>query len=483
MEASNQANLLGSLLGKVLDPRTPSGQVMTVNEFMLAVTCPSTKDAVGAIAAELRLAIRWCGRTLIPEITEEFATNGVIPPEQAEELHKKIVNGEGYIAMHSARLKYLGFRSGETFKGVDKGVEYFQNNDRTDIQIEAKMWAGFWEPIRSQDTSDVQNAFSDYLASLAAEVKAIAYGIFSIELAVASIMGSETAYKRVCSKVRDYVIAMDRYDQPRTADRELAERIKKLTADEDVMPDSAEATRFAVGYLENRFPRMEDVATRALNKAETYGRIDKRRDFEYLLWYDIVDSTGQKSGYVGDQLNEYRDRVSKFIKSINAVFRRMISVALNSRHDKTVICTSNAPVHSDDDEKHLFFSGNASRRWLEQAIQVLSEDREGIKCRVIGIRTDFAGEGAHNFEQDPMIRPKRMWEHLSRLKMELKKIEIDNHYNAGGEPPSKSLLWICGELRSELSDSGVAKQSDFSTKITTNIGGVRVATESALALL
>ena len=475
--ASGQAELLGNLLGKVLSAKVESGRVMNVNEFMLAVTCPSAKDAVGALAAELRFAARWSTRFLLP-LARPLAQSG-LTPERAQGVYRDIVNGDGYAALHSARVKYLGFMAERIFRGVDRGLEYLQENDQTGIQIESKTWSDFWAPIRAEDTLDKRQDFSNHLHSLAGAIKVVAYAVFSIELSVASWVGDRANYRTVCSKVRGYIEAMDEFGETTGRDRKLADRLKTLTEHEDEIPDPKRAIEFAVGYLEQQLPRMRDLVSTSLYEVEKYGKSDQLRTFEYLLWYDIIDSTGQKSGCVDHELRDYRQRVREFTESVNSAFSDLI---VSAPDDGTVVCSSNGPIHSDDDEKHLFFSGETSRHWLEQAIRILVKERQGIRCRIIAARADFAGVRAHNYEQDPMIRSKPMWEHLSRLKKKLKEIEDEEHYNVVGQQPSRSLLWICGELLSEVEEFDVVRERDKCARIMTEMDGLQISTDASLTV-
>ena len=478
-DASREAELLGNLLGKVLSAKTTAGRVMTVNEFMLAVTCPSAKDVVGALVAELRIAVRWSNR-ILSQMARSMARGGDISPESACKMHKRMTNGEGYTAIHSARVKYVGFMSGEVFDGVNRGYTYLKENDSTGINIEAKTWSNFWAPIQSENTVDKMEDFSNDLNYLAREIKFMACAVFAIELAVATLMRDGTNYGNVCAKIRGYLGAMDEHCESSGRDKKFMQRIMSLTEEKSEMPNPGRTVEFASGQLEKRSPRLRDLVSGILCKLEGYGRIDKRRTFHYLLWYDIIDSTGEKTGYVDHELRQYRGKVRKFTNSINAAFSDLI---ITAKQSGTIVCPSNGPVHSDDDEKHLFFSGGSSREWLEEAIRILVRPREDIRCRIVAVRADFAGVRAHNYEQDPMIRSKPMWEHLSRLKMRLKEVENNERVNKIGEEPSKSLLWVCGALISELADCDVLKERYLCTDVKTKLDGVAVSTRATLMVI
>ena len=157
---------------------------------------------------------------------------------------------------------------------------------------------------------------------------------------------------------------------------------------------------------------------------EEYGHLAGRRDYQYMVYYDIVDSTGSLAGRSGADLISYRGRVRHLKHFLNDGFRRISQNAWKASSE--VFCW-NGDRSSTNDCKHVFVGGTSAGTFLSEVLYLLTKALEAvpppINLRVYVLPCNFVGTTAYRQEWDTEVSGDRFWEHWSRLLKTGKKCE------------------------------------------------------------
>lgn len=273
------------------------------------------------------------------------------------------------------------------------------------------------------------------------ELAHLSLGIFSVELAMASastIGGARTRYKSICRKIHSYLTAINKHSGDTTGDRALFDRLDTMTKAATPMTGYREAYDYGYNWVERRQTVGRALIEQISQVAKDFGRTDARTNFQYVLWYDIVDSTGQKFGNRGDALRTYREHVRLFKAQMSS---RLLGLVREAQRRNIFIYPWAGLLSSKDDEKNVFFAGPRSLEWVSNAATIILNQAEAnqVFVRLLAINTNFAGLPAHKFAADPNVEGEAFWEHLSRLKTQLKSYEA-------AEAGRHSFFWLADDL-------------------------------------
>jgi hypothetical protein len=225
-------------------------------------------------------------------------------------------------------------------------------------------------------------------------------------------------------------------DYLQSAFRKYEEYSKAMIAVDLTPPDNVGKVREVVTALQlaglddatiisafnNALREMSDLLPRITFQAEVmspmieeYGRLAGRRDYQYMVYYDIVDSTGTVAGRTGADLVSYRKRVGQLKQFLNSGFRRVSQDALKAASE--VFCW-NGDRSSTNDCKHIFIGGTSAGLFLQEVLYLLTKGLEAvptINLRIYVLPCNFVGTTAYRQEWDTEVSGDRFWEHWSRL--------------------------------------------------------------------
>ena len=177
--------------------------------------------------------------------------------------------------------------------------------------------------------------------------------------------------------------------------------------------------------LESIEPDLASLAERVGLEVEEYGRLSQRRDYQYVVWYDIVDSTATEVDVEGGDVVARRSAVERFKGTISGQLRALANYA--RRGGDEIYCWRGG-VQSRDDEKHVFVKGAATPgRYVGDVIRTLVRlaGSCGVQLRIVASECGFAGSRAYRLGSDPEVEGERFWEHLSRVKKAVRQLERD----------------------------------------------------------
>ena len=442
--ANTEAIQIGFLLGML---HKKSSFLKDQNLTLLA-TCYSTSDTVGALSAEVNIFNEFAERKIIHSV-KLLNWSDV---NQMKSFLKRIHKDHGYTAINSAKMKYVGYKSEQNIKTIENCSGYLSSLENG--MFLKQSWDSYWSQLSNTISVEKEQQFLSWLNQLASHVTLLSLGIFSIELAIVSQLYSsqvisKSAFTKSNQKVNRYLSEISGSQQFYNNDEKLLNRLLDVTKNNTLMESPQASAVYGAKWLSQKLPSSRLCAIQSLDLLSTYGRTEARHNFKYVVWYDVIDSTGQKSGLIGESLNKYRCRVREFKEGIASDLYTLIH---SSKSDNTIIHCWHGHIDSKDDEKHIFMSGSHIVNWAQAVLTCLINRcrLHNIEIRMVIVRADFTGVPAYFFRSDARVEGESFFEHFDRIKKSLRDIENDNNEKSNVNKSPHPILWVQSRLYKEL---------------------------------
>lgn len=428
--SSDEARQLGYVIGILMRAKDEAGaSVLSDEDLTILATCARPRDTALALAAELNIMLRNAGA--LPRKLEEL-------PARARIQHKALINSLYYLAMHSARKKYTAYKSGAPAAIVARCEAYLSATHKGPIM--SGYWRALWEPVLAVSDSGQKERFDPWVDQCYERILHHAQGIFTIELALVSRAvtsgkkENRALLERSCEKTFDFF----KCAPDAVVDNPLCKRLLTIALSKTPIDHAAEAVCYGHAHYEKMGVVSRVTVSQIMSVARDYGRLDERTNYQYALWYDVIDSTGQKSGLKGDALRSYRGRVRRFK---DRMIEHLGGLVIEARRRHIDIYPWANSLASKDDEKNVFVRGPRSLEMVKAVVEILVNEARAsrVRVRAMAIDTRFAGEPAHKYASDPNVDGEAFWEHGSRLKQGLKQLEAADATHA-------SYLWFANDL-------------------------------------
>ena len=373
--AVSEARQLGWLLGKLSRATSVDGQrLLTENDFIVLASCVEPKDAACSIAAELRIFCRWLDLAAIKVARSSNWTS----PERTSEAAKELVQGTGYLAINSARLKIEGYREGRAQSTITRCGKFLATLDNGSFLETA--WKGEWDAVIAATSQEQKFRFDPWITILTKEVLLAAIGVFTLELSVLSNLKNYSQgrteshlFNLACRKVFGFLKSISAGMELTAYEKNVLDHLTKRAGEEVPIKSVQGSIDFGLNWLRERAANMRAAANQVEEIAKQFGKTDKIINFSTVLWYDIINSTGQKSGLGGVELNDYRSRVLAFKHDFN---RQVYGLRRDAERQNAMVYAWQGPITSKDDEKHIFITGTRNVEWLYQASKLLVSTAE-----------------------------------------------------------------------------------------------------------
>ncbi len=437
-----EARQLGTLYSTLA---LPSGPLSDEKKQILLTTCTTPHDVAGAMEAELLTMAGWCDAelpVLLSSISMRDADSIVAALEQLR-------RSFAHEAMFSARMKYLGYLDGASKSVSDECYTYLQGSN----SFAAEAWKNYWLPVLTTTDQLEADRFIEPLRSAASVVLRFATCLllleFSLIIAERTLRGlSPKPLKRFFDKLDNFLqgfrsrLLVD----GRTAN--ILARLDSIRAVDDYKSLKPQAVLdFAVQTMRSTLP---DIMTDADHLFQLYSKTlptEFATYYSYLVWYDVIGSTGERFELKGADLDAHRTRV--------ADFQNLVTIALDKYQDYVVsqngwIKSWNGTIQSDNDEKHLFVGGaeSTAQSFAEEAVRLVLRQTHrfsaqgplvpAIRVRIILIPCTFAGSRVWLSKDGSEVVGKRFWPHWARLRDQLKM--TNDKFEVG-----ENILHGCGE--------------------------------------
>ena len=425
-----QAEQLGQIVGLLIAAKREDGShVLSTNDLVAITTCSQPKDVTLALAAELNIVLGGLTSRLRPMLEKQ---NG-----SAESRLSQFLNDSCSKALQSALMKIEAWHDNRSLQAVNAAAGYLVSQSQ---KFMSNYWVSLWPHILRPTDEHQREAFAPWLEKLENELFSVALGFSVIEFALASAAemsgarGSRSRLTRARDKAKDLLKTL----KSNGMQSKLIDRMTEIVENEKPIERHREALHFGLQSIFARQSVQRALIVQIVQFAQEFGRTDRKREFQYVVWYDIIDSTGQKSGLQGDALRKYRRKVRDFKDVIRS---RLFDIRFDARRNDVYMHVWSNTLSAKDDEKHIFVYGPRCRDFVSSIIEIIGNEARasGVRVRILAMNADFAGEAAFHFEGQQDVEGEGFWEHGSRIKGELKKLE---------EPTESqvSYLWLVDRI-------------------------------------
>lgn len=424
--APDDAYELGFILGEILKSAESPSQKdapLAVEDLIILATCWNPRHAAAALQVELDIFRGWYE----DEGVARFTSINWKEPDSLSTAIDGLVRSKGHEAVHSAKMKYIGYKSGNNDRKVQKCEEYLKNLNGNDLL--SRKWKSYWTAVTASRNIGEKERFDPWIDKGMKVIWEIASCLSTIEIVLSTSLfnlKSDSNYvpEKALKKFLTYSIDLQRLGlKPDGAAHSLTRRFQEIGGESLLTFNKEEAFKYSTGYLSKILPTVAGLVETIGPIIEEYGKLYGRHDYKYVLWYDIRDSSGNESGLAGKDLEKYREGVRLYKKWTNEQFHRLSIIARKDNGDIYCFRGSNS---STDDEKNVFVSGKFARRYMFDVLNMLLQGTQAytdVRLRIIMLPCNFAGTSAFRREFEPEIYGERFWEHLSRLKKKALSLE------------------------------------------------------------
>lgn len=425
-----QAEQLGQVIGTLSSAKTDEGgSVLSTNDLVAITTCSQPRDTALALAAELNIILSGVTSRLRPMLE--------VKSGNAEDRLSRFLNDSSNTALRSALMKMEAWHSNRSLRAVNTAADYLRSQGQHFMK---NYWLSLWPHIlRPTDDNQIE-AFAPWLEKLEREIFSVALGFSVIEVALASAAelsgahGSRTRFTRAKAKAMELLQTLEGSG----VRSKLIDRMSEIVKNEQPIEKHREALQFGLQHIVSKQLVQRALTAQVVQFAQEFGRADKKREFQYVVWYDIIDSTAEKSGLKGDALRKFRTRVRAFKDTIRG---RIFDIRYEARRRSVTVHVWSNTLAARDDEKHVFLYGPRSREFVSSLVEVIANEAAaaGIRVRIVAMNANLAGEAAYHFEGQQDVEGEGFWEHGSRIKGQLKARE-------SADDGATSYLWLVDKL-------------------------------------
>ncbi|HKP53206.1 MAG TPA: hypothetical protein VJ183_11210 [Chloroflexia bacterium] len=421
--ASAKAYELGSILGmlyKSSSDREHKDAPLNDRALTILTTCSSPHSVAAALQAEIYIFRNWYANIGQASLIR----NNWNSLDSVTETLRSLLSSSGYEALHTLRLMFVSYKDLELESIVETCGKYLE--DKLGIDLVANTWRSYWDTIRSSEGINEKNRFdplSDRIAVLAWEMMAC-LSLIEISLlagrAVLSSKSNDPALRRAFQKLWSYDAAMLSIglSRPKLVSS-LVERLREIEASGGIEFDHQEAAQFASSQIKKKWAEVYSILEAAGMAIEDFGRLGGHHDYDYMLYYDIIDSTGKTIGQSRGNADSYHDRVTHFKVGFDNSLRRL---QIDASKNRCEIFAWEDTFSSKNDSKYLFFSGSAAQKYITEAIRLLMskatarhELQQDFRLRIYLVPCDLAGTRVYRLENETDIQGEAFWEHWSRF--------------------------------------------------------------------
>lgn len=428
--ATHESKQIGLLFGLLLN-----NNILDNNKLTLLASCYSPRDITGALEAELRIVLQWYD-TKVKDQIERLDINNL---EAVEEFYFNFTKGSGYIAIHSAKMKFLGYINNINKQTIQECSKYLESLEHG-IFLSSN-WNMYWNAISTSISFEKEQRFEPLIQKLAKSITTLALGLFTIEASLARIF--KKSYEKIDNKIYKYLTEITLHQKLVKREQTLYEQLLKIVENNLEFQDLQKNLPFANQWIKNRRLDIYGFIQESSNLLIDFGRNHKRNNYKFVVWYDIMDSLGKNQNK--EELLQYRKRIERFKEAINS---DLIHLMNSAKADNSYIHDGANSLTSTDDEKHLFFSENRSLEWLKTTLRLIFNRCEtyGVNVRIIAINADFTGIPPYYYDNDADAKGETFFEHFSRIKQGLEYFEKNEIKDICERP----LFWVTREMRNDL---------------------------------
>lgn len=457
--ASPAAYELGSILGLLLKwggDQQHQGAPLNDEALILLATCTTPRDTAAAVQTELGIYRKWLeekGQRLFTSLQWDNRDRVIA-------CLKELLSSSAHEALHSARMKYVGYATGKPLEIVRRCEEFL--GTQYAMPMLPRRWRSYWEHLTSSDYVAQRKVFDPWLHKAMEQVVEMTTCMSAVEIALRAKLiqyrediggeayndsgapstdtddqneSGEKLFRRLSSR-HGLNHAITKYS-------ELIEDIEMVGLTSTPFMSRADSVFFSkvmegkVSFnhstvfeemTKRMMTQMGDVAATASAiqpEVEMYGKRMGCKEYKYMLYYDVINSKGSKGTPSGISTERYRACVQAFKGAVGGLIHRF---SIEAKKRSCEVFCANDKYFSMDDAKHIFFAGSFARREVATlAYQLLSltSPSQGLGIRLFLIACDFVGTDVYRLDGRTEVAGELFWEHWSCLLPNCRSLESD----------------------------------------------------------
>lgn len=422
----NEAQKFGYILGVLYKGYNDNGESIRIDDddLVFLSTCFRPRDVAAALLVELDLYFEDLF-PLIQKATEEYDRRRL----NKSETHKSLLSNRGYFALNSLHKKTIGWSQNGAIRAIKKGKVILEKLNQAVAKFD---WEAYWTSLEILKREDEEKEFNSFISDL-------------------SSLGHKTLFN---ANLFEIFLSYDKSNHSYSENIELKQSIDKLTSfyersvkiRRELFTDSehqlvenlrkqvlSDLTDFdeqkTLNYLNKKFSennyeisKLAPLVSSKLEEFEQPG--DGTIFYDYVLYYDIVDSTATKKMRTEKDLDSYRNAVRRAKNGINDFVSHMQKKA---KEEKDEMYCWNGDSTSTNDAKYVFFSsakpGFSLRRVKEFIDRLYGFATSEIAFRAIVCPTNAFYSKVFKRFQRTEVEGEQFWEHYSRVQKYFKKLE------------------------------------------------------------
>jgi hypothetical protein len=441
--APTNARQIGFLFGKMCrSPESDGAPVLDEEGLTAIATCVHPRDLSGAILALVKISIRW-----IDENYEYLECLDGKEGKEQEAFLKDLPRSPAYQAVNSAYLKAKLYSDGAAKALVQKGADFLRSEFDDTGHVLADSWAAYWDAVTSMTTDDEREFFEGVISKLLDEIVRLAISIFFVEVSLAAKnYGAESGeLKKVKKRVRTFLENVSPFTSKRLAGSKGFLRLSEVVGEKYIDFGSPTIFDRSVERLISAGAHANSISRVCCDEMNEYGRASPRTDYQFVIWYDVINSMTEKFCMSDHEKSDYRRRVKRFRHNVAPVLDRMIRRITRSRKFNCSISSNPPSIEDADDEKTILLAGQRAEHFTREISEVILKQAQacGVEIRMVAINANFAGRPPFRYHGRTAIIGTVFWEYFSRVK---RAVEQWEDRSTGAHRPPASHFWRGDQL-------------------------------------
>ena len=391
------------------------------DDLVYLSTCFRPRDVAAALYVEIDLYFE----ELAPIVLNLFNTlnNGV---QDNVNSVKALIQNKGYAALNQLHKKTIGWLANGANKAIEKG-----NKILTELNQQSSLldWESYWSSFEISKREDEEKIFSDFIFQISRIGHRLLFYINLLEITLNYDKSNESNsdINQSSSKMKNFYdrtckMRPELFDE---TEHSLYNNLKNITETNFKDFDDKKTMTFIykrIKELNYAASKLTPLINNALEDFEQRG-IDTI-NYDYVIYYDIVDSTATKKMSSYKEIESYRNKIKRVKYSINSFIEMMQKDAFKTQDE--IYCW-NGDTSSTNDAKFIFLSskreGFSLRRIKEFIDRLYNLSDKDMSFRTIICPTNaFYSRVFRRFQRNE-VEGEQFWEHYSRIHKYFKKLE------------------------------------------------------------
>jgi hypothetical protein len=456
---------IGTILGTLFEGVSINGKNVHLNDddLIFLTTCFRPKEIAAALYVELDLF----KERLLPWLYDYLKSEeGTI---NLEKIHAKIIKNDGHIALNSIHKKYLGWKTNGAQSAIDKGNSILQSLNNQIAEID---WNSYWQSLSILEREDENKIFNEIIEQMAHLGHRLLLQVYFINLTILlelrySGNDSKAQLRDLKNKLVNFRDRILKIGNSTLEDNDfiLIKHFETHYLDRFFNFDILKTKIYIAKEVDSILDKYNMVKAKASFMLESFeDHSDGSIFYDYLMHYDIIDSTAVRDLQSRSEVETYRKIISRSKIAINEL---ILEIQRDAEKAKQHIYCWNGDPFSTNDGKYIFFTdkNNYAVRRIKELLDRLYYVTSGeISFRVIVSPTNVFWSKVFRRFQRTEVEGTHFWEHYSRLEQNVKEHIKELQIN------SDVICFVSRESNNEISKYFNLTDKKWDGEFNTNIG-------------